>query len=30
MGFYVDLTFEWEPYKAAKEAIENTIDPQFV
>jgi len=30
MGFTIDLFTEWEPYKAAKEAIRNTIQPERV
>lgn len=30
LGHYVDLTVEWKNYKAAKKAIDNTLDLDYI
>lgn len=30
LGYYVDLTEEWVNYKAARKALENTLDPDYI
>ncbi|KRX07259.1 hypothetical protein PPERSA_00416 [Pseudocohnilembus persalinus] len=30
IGYYVDLTTDWKPYKAAKKAIDNTLDLDYI
>lgn len=30
LGYIVDLTDEWKPYKAAKIALENTLDLEYI
>lgn len=30
LGYYVDLTKEWEPYKAARIALGNTLDLDYI
>lgn len=30
LGYIVDLTYWWEPYKAARNAIQNTLDPEYI
>lgn len=30
LGYYVDLTIEWKNYKAAKKALDNTLDLDYI
>lgn len=30
LGYYVDLTVEWADYDAAKKALENTLDLEYI
>jgi len=30
LGYFVDLSVQWEPYKAAKLAIANTVEISYV
>ena len=30
LGYYIDLTTEWAPFKAAKIALGNTLDLEYI
>lgn len=30
LGYYVDLTVEWADYDAARKALENTLDMDYI
>lgn len=30
LGYYVDLTVEWQDYDAARKALENTLDMDYI